>query len=165
MKNRFWILSSAAVFAITVVATSSNCFAGSGRGFTMGPPTWAISHVASSAALAQPAMALHNNAAPSFTFHPMPVTTVPASSSAGFGHMSTTSVPVTTVPANNGAGFGHMSTTPVPVTTVPASSGAGFSYMSTTSVPVTTVPTSNGAGFGHMSTTTMPTSAGYSWPH
>ncbi len=186
MKNRFWMLSSAAVFAITVVATSSNCFAGSGQSFTMGPPTWAIGHIASSAALAQPAMALHNNAAPSFTFHPMPVTTVPASNGAGFGHMSTTSVPVTTVPASNGAGFGHMSTTSVPVTTVPASNGAGFGHMSTTSAPVTTVPASNSAGFGHMSTTsvpvttvpasspagfghmsttTMPTSTGYGWSH
>ena len=186
MTNRFWMLSSAAVFAVTVAATSSNCFAGGARGFSMGPPTWAMSHIASSAALAQPAMALHNNAAPSFSFHPMPVTAVPAGSSAGFSHMSTTAAPVTSVPAGSGAGFSHMSTTTTPVTTAPVAGSAGFSHMSTTTVPmtavstgsgtgfyhmsttgvpVTTAPTSSSAGFSHMSTTNMPTSADYGWPH
>ena len=164
MKNRFWTLSSAAVFAVAVAATSSNCFAASGRGLTMGPPTWAMSHIASSAALAQPAVALHNNAAPSFTFHPMPVTTVPTSSGAGFPHMSTTTVPVTTVPTSSGAGYPHLSTTASPVTTVPTNS-AGFYHMSPTAAPVTTVPTSSSVGFSHMSTTTMPTPAGYGRSH
>ena len=164
MKNRFWTLSSAAVFAVAVAATSSNCFAASGRGFTMGPPTWAMSHIASSAALAQPAVALHNNAAPSFTFHPMPVTTVPTSSGAGYPHLSTTASPVTTVPTNS-AGFYHMSPTAAPVTTVPTSSGVGFYHMSPTAAPVTTVPTSSSVGFSHMSTTTMPTPAGYGRSH
>ncbi|MDA8093289.1 MAG: hypothetical protein M0T84_05140 [Betaproteobacteria bacterium] len=184
MKNRFWMLSSAVVFAVAVAATSSNCLAGSGRGFTMGPPTWAMSHIASSAALAQPAMALHNNAAPSFTFHPMPVTTVPAGSGAGYSHMSataaavtsvptsigtgyshmSTTMPFTTVPTSGGAGYSHMLTTAVPVTTVPTS-GAGFSHMGTTTTPVSTMPTGSGTGFSSMSTTTMPASGGYGWSH
>ena len=165
MKNRFWMLSSAAVFAVAVAVTSSSCSAASGHGFTMGPPTWALSHIASSVAAGQPAMALHNNAAPSFTFHPMPVTTVPTSGGAGTFHMSTTSVPVTTVPTNSGAGTYHMSTTSGPVTNVPTSSGAGTFHMSTTSGSVTSVPTSSGVGTFHMSTTVMPTSASYSRSH